>query len=271
MTCEDAIAATDDLLAVIDGSTSKTPFRLFPDETNGHAAARLVKAYIEQGARAESTCEEFCEGVTRYLGSAIMTACQGASIPAIEEQSEYSEYSESARRSDSSEEILSPELRPTCSAVVFSKKRRELWLIGDCQALADGEHIENGKAYEAEIAEERAQLIRQGMAPKEARRAIEPKLVRAMLSGQNKTYAVIDGTPIYMKGVKVIPIPENAKEVVLASDGYPFLRPTLEDSERALSEQIARDPQCIDTFIATKGLVEGNDSFDDRTYVRIAL
>ena len=49
---------------------------------------------------------------------------------------------------------------------------------------------------------------------------------------------------------------------------YPFLEPTLAASEAALAEQIANDPQNIHSFIATKGIVEGNKSFDDRTYIR---
>ena len=97
-----------------------------------------------------------------------------------------------------------------------------------------------------------------------------------MLTGQNKTYAVIDGFPIYMDGVKVVSLggvlpasPDaHGREIVLASDGYPFLKPTLADSEAALAHLIATDPQCIREFIATKGLVGGNRSFDDRTYVR---
>ena len=59
-----------------------------------------------------------------------------------------------------------------------------------------------------------------------------------------------------------------SSEIVLASDGYPFLKPTLAESEAALANQIANDPQNISCFIATKGLVEGNKSFDDRTYIR---
>ena len=109
------------------------------------------------------------------------------------------------------------------------------------------------------------------MAPAEARKQIEPLLVEAMLSGQNKSYTVIDGFPIYREGVKVVSLEKavsSPDEVVLASDGYPFLKPTLEESEEALAKQLANDPQNIETFIATKGLVEGNISFDDRTYIR---
>ena len=106
------------------------------------------------------------------------------------------------------------------------------------------------------------------MSPTEARHAIEPQLIKAMLEGQNRQYAVIDGTPIYMPGTRTVPVSHS---VVLASDGYPTLHPTLNDSEAALAQQLANDPQNISTFIATKGLVEGNSSFDDRAYISLTV
>lgn len=121
------------------------------------------------------------------------------------------------------------------------------------------------------------------MIPAEARKTIEPLLVQAMLDGQNKSYAVIDGFPIYREGVKAVPClfsgandvdsenSRNEHEIVLASDGYPFLKTILEESEAALAKQLAHDPQNIKTFIATKGLVDGYKSFDDRTYVRFLI
>lgn len=37
-------------------------------------------------------------------------------------------------------------------------------------------------------------------------------------------------------------------DIVLASDGYPFLEPTLDQSERALAELKASDPHLISRF-----------------------
>ena len=93
-----------------------------------------------------------------------------------------------------------------------------------CQALICGKLYENNKPFEEEIAARRASLIRQGMPPADARKAIEPLLIQAMLDGQNIHYAVIDGFPIYREGVKVIS--PAIGEIVLASDGYPFQKPT---------------------------------------------
>lgn len=89
-----------------------------------------------------------------------------------------------------------------------------------------------------------------------------------MLEGQNRLYAVIDGTTIYMPGTRLVSVCNSA---VLASDGYPTLLPTLRDTEKALAKQLADDPQNIRSFVATKGLVEGNKSFDDRAYVRLTV
>lgn len=262
-TCEDGLVIANDFIAVIDGSTSKTPHHLNPDMKNGRYAMMLISEYIRENLKAEASIDDFCQGVTAYINNV------------------YEKLGVAERMR------LHPEERLTASAILYSKVRQEVWMVGDCQAIIGGKLYENGKPYEQEIAEKRAALIKEGMAPAEARKQIEPLLIEAMLSGQNKTYTVIDGFPVYREGVKVVSLKmepasngietylqEHSKavsvpnEVVLASDGYPFLQPTLAESEAALAEQLANDPQNIHTFIATKGVVEGNKSFDDRTYIR---
>lgn len=245
--CEDGLVVTEDFIAVIDGSTSKTPKHLNPEMKNGRYAMMLISEYIREELKAEASVDDFCRGVTSYIYNKVYEPLGIAERLA-----------------------LHPEERLTASAILYSEGRGEVWMVGDCQAIIGGKLYENGKPYEQEIAERRAALIKGGMAPAEARKQIEPLLIEAMLSGQNKTYAVIDGFPIYQEGVIVVSVPESS-EVVLASDGYPFLKPTLAESEEALAQQMASDPQNIETFIATKGIVEGNKSFDDRTYVRLLL
>ena len=271
--CEDGMVVTDDFIAVIDGSTSKTPKHLNPDMKNGRYAMMLISEYIREELKANASVDEFCQGVTAYIYNKVYEKL------GVEERLK-----------------KHPEERLTASAILYSRTRNEVWMVGDCQAIIDGELYENGKPYEEKIARKRVELIEQGLSPAEARKQIEPLLIKAMLSGQNQTYTVIDGFPIYREGVKVVSvsdsssvqesvpasdsvpcsdsasasdtIPSSSSEIVLASDGYPFLKPTLAASEAALAEQIANDPQNIHSFIATKGIVEGNKSFDDRTYIR---
>lgn len=289
--CEDGMVVTDDFIAVIDGSTSKTPKHLNPDMKNGRYAMMLISEYIREELKADASVDDFCQGVTAFIYNKVYEKL------GVEEW--LKEH---------------PEERLTASAILYSWTRNEVWMVGDCQAIIDGKLYENGKPYEEKIARKRVELIEQGLSPAEARKQIEPLLIKAMLSGQNQTYTVIDGFPIYREGVKVVSvsdsssvqgsvsssdsssvqdsvsssdscsvqdpvscsgsasasdtIPSSSSEIVLASDGYPFLKPTLAASEAALAEQIANDPQNIHSFIATKGIVEGNKSFDDRTYIR---
>ncbi len=261
--CEDGLVVTADFIAVIDGSTSKTPHHLSPDMKNGRYAMVLISEYIQHELKPESTVENFCEGVTSYIYNKVYHQ-QG-----IEEQMQ-----------------AHPEERLTASAILYSKAKNEVWMVGDCQAIIDGKLYENNKPFEEIVARRRVELIRRGFTPQEARKTIEPLLIQAMLEGQNKTYTVIDGFPIYQKGVKVVSLnapqknvetdvadslPLPTKEIVLASDGYPFLKPTLTESEEALAHLLAYDPQCTHEFIATKGIVVGNKSFDDRTYIRFQI
>ena len=265
--CEDGLVMTDDFIAVIDGSTSKTPKHLSPDMKNGRYAMMLISEYIQQEMKADATVDEFCEGITAYIYNKVYLPM------GIEEQLR-----------------LHPEERLTASAIIYSNQKKEVWMVGDCQAIINGKLYDNSKPYEQEIAQKRVELIAQGLSPAEARKQIEPLLIKAMLSGQNQTYTVIDGFPIYREGVKIVALKmklasnsietysqeylkpvSSPNEVVLASDGYPFLKPTLAESEAALAHLIAHDPQCIHDFIATKGLVAGNKSFDDRTYVRFIV
>lgn len=277
--CEDGMVVTDDFIAVIDGSTSKTPKHLNPDVKNGRYAMMLISEYIREELKTDASVDEFCQGVTAYIYNKV-----------------YEKLGVEERLKEH------PEERLTASAILYSRTRNEVWMVGDCQAIIAGKLYENGKPYEEKIARKRVDLIAQGLSPAEARKQIEPLLIKAMLSGQNQTYTVIDGFPVYREGVKVVSvsdsssvqdsvsssdscsvqdpvscsgsasasdtIPSSSSEIVLASDGYPFLKPTLAASEAALAEQIANDPQNIHSFIATKGIVEGNKSFDDRTYIR---
>ena len=265
--CEDGMVVTDDFIAVIDGSTSKTPKHLNPDMKNGRYAMMLISEYIREELKADASVDDFCQGVTAYIYTKV-----------------YEKLGVEERLKEH------PKERLTASAILYSRTRNEVWMVGDCQAIIAGKLYENGKSYEQEIARKRVELIEQGLSPAEARKQIEPLLIEAMLSGQNQTYTVIDGFPIYREGVKVVALKtkpvsssietyfqeqtkpvSSPNEVVLASDGYPFLKPTLAASEAALLHLIAHDPQCIHDFIATKGLVAGNKSFDDRTYIRFRV
>jgi len=259
---EDGLVITDDFIAVIDGSTSKTRRRYHPRMSNGRYAMQIVSSYIRH-MPADSSCHQFCTGVTRAI------------------QRRYIPFWRRFQRTQILTRLQQhPEERLTASVIVYSRLRREVWMVGDCQCLIGGELCENPKPYEQVLADMRSaqvrQLLAEGKSPEAiladdtARAAIIPRMLQEM-QGQNVSYSVADGFPIPERLVPVIALDFRPWEIVLASDGYPFLCPTLQESEERLARQRADDPLNIGTFRATKGFTPGNNSFDDRTYVRFTV
>ena len=251
---EDGLVITDDFIAVIDGSTSKTDHRFNYFMTNGRYAMKLISRYIRK-MPADTSCRQFCSGVTRAIRKHYNRKYQQLCAE-------------------------HPEERLTASAIVVSRLRREIWFVGDCQCLLNGEHYETPKPYEQRLAEMRAGRVRQLLAEgktadeilacDEARASVIPHMLQEM-KNQNVTYAVIDGFPIPEHLVPVITLDFRPHEIVLASDGYPFLCGTLDESEARLRRQHETDPLNIGDFKATKGFTPGNLSFDDRTYIRFTV
>lgn len=248
---EDGLVVTPDFIAVIDGSTSKSKYRHSLWRTNGRQAMKIVARYISRMPK-ETTQEQFLTGVTAAM------------------RSHYSRRMMAQLQEH-------PEDRLTCSVVVYSRLCRELWMVGDCQCLVGGELYDNPKAYEAELAAMRAaearRLLAAGTTQEEllsedrARAVIIPRMLETM-RGQNVAYSVVDGFHIPRQHVRTVTLDFRPWEIVMASDGYPFLCPTLAESEQRLNRQREEDPLNIGTFQATKAFRPGFNGFDDRTYIR---
>lgn len=249
---EDGIVVTADFVAVIDGSTSKSHYRHSLLRSNGRYAMQLVSRYIRRMPKTTS-CEEFLRGVTAYV------------------RKHY-------RRSMLTRLAEHPEDRLTCSAVIYSRVQREVWMVGDCQCIIGDQYYDNPKPAEAELAAMRAVEVRrqlaQGKTQEEllsddtARPLIIPHMLETMQQ-QNRSYAVIDGFHIPRQHVVTVTLDFQPWEVVMATDGYPFLHATLAESEQHLMEQRKKDPLNIGPdFQATKAFKTGFNSFDDRAYIR---
>ena len=275
---EDGIVVSPDFVAVIDGSTSKSRQRCHRDlslrrHSNGELAMLIISDFIRHMPKG-TTCHQFCTGASAAIRSRYKKSL-------LDHLSEHAED------------------RLTASCVVFSRLRREIWMIGDCQALSiplppthgpsaaiSGEradaptpsYYDNPKPYEQELAQMRANIIRQSPQPWDhfltddtARQAIIPRMLETMRQ-QNKTYSVIDGFPVDERHVRIITLDFQPWQLVLASDGYPFLCPTLAESEDRLAAQLKNDPLNIGlAFVATKAFAAGNNSFDDRAYLRFDI
>jgi len=183
--CEDAIFIGPAFVAVIDGATSKTE-RRWQGQTGGRIAALTLK---ETFARIppKSTAREAVD---------LLTA-------ALRERYEREGIYEIVR--------ADPVQRAVASFVALSLWRREIWFVGDCQCLLDGQLLTNRKELDAITANARALFLEAELAAGKSitalrerdpgRTYILPLLERQMRFQNNPEsgpywFAVIDGFPV---------------------------------------------------------------------------
>jgi glycerophosphoryl diester phosphodiesterase len=191
-------------------------------------------------------------------------------------------------------DTLLPAERLQCSLLIYSVHRHEVWSFGDCMLRINQRDFRFRKEGDDLFAALRAFCIqierdRRELAFKEqelsqsnprslseeqelsqyGRAKILPYL-KEYVSLANRAvpfgYDVIDGGPIYADHVKVYAVQKDDC-IVMASDGYPKLFDTFEDTEEYLKQALKEDPTCIGILRGTKGVEPGNVSYDDRTYV----
>lgn len=253
--CEDGIVLTDDFAAVIDGATDKTG-RRYEGMTGGrYELLTCAGAFgsLDPGADAPSAVSWLTAAVAERLPSG-----------------------------------LAASERPGAAFSAFSRERREIWQVGDVgywhAGMPEGGACPrkklDGCAAEIRAAILRAELARGVTADSLAQHDPGRQAILGLLThgvfGNNPgagewAYAVIDGTAVPTGLVVVHRVPDNVSEVVLASDGYPRILPTLAASERYLAELLAQDPLCIGANRGTKGVGPGQASYDDRAYLRLAI
>ncbi|MCF0208309.1 MAG: hypothetical protein HUK07_02565 [Bacteroidaceae bacterium] len=253
--CEDALVITEHYVAVIDGSTSKATRTYHPTMSNGKLASETIRTAIGQ-LPADATCSNVCKHLTA----------------AIAEQ--YLRFS-----ADNADLLLHLENRITASAVIYSDFQKEIWMIGDCQCLVDNCLFTNEKPLENLLAERRSQELQRLLAEgyttdflreNDLGRALILPDIIASTKQQNISFAVIDGFSIAQEHVKRVKVADGST-VVLASDGYPTLCSSLENTEKTLAEIIQTDPLLMKLHKATKGVAAGQTSFDDRTFVKFLV
>ncbi len=255
-TCEDGIVVTDNHIAVIDGSTSKAKHQLENNIRNGRLAMLLLQDVVRSLPK-EASLECFCHEATQKFHESYIK--HGISDDQL---------------------ILHPEERLTASIAIYSHYNNEIWLVGDCQCIVNGTFHDNPKPDEDRIANKRSEIIKKMISNGTAsidglrkhdlgREAIVAEIAETC-HWQNKDFSVVDGFNIAMNKVKTIHANPPC-EVILGTDGYPYLLQTLEESEQALAQLLSEDPLCINQYKATKGMMEGQSSFDDRTYIRFHI
>lgn len=254
--CEDIIFQNDAYIAVIDGATSKTG-RLWKGKKGGLVAAECIATQLSTMPARRSA-----EMVMDSLNEAIMDYYTNAGVVEL-------------MRSN-------PIERFSASVVIFSRHKRQLWFLGDCEALIDGVHHTNTKIVDDVKSNARAMyiegLIANGSSvDKLCKRDLGREYILPLLemqfafqntkTGSDFDYGVLDGFYTDSKHIKVINL-VGMPEIVLASDGYPILCHTLAKSEKKLQKILKDDPLLFRQHKSNKGMTAGNVSFDDRAYIR---
>lgn len=253
--CEDVLFINDDFAVVIDGATDKTN-RKYDGMFGGRFAAELV-ASVFSVLDPEIDLSNCVKALTDKLRAAL-------------------------RKTDPA---LNPEVDdgPCAVLVAYSVSRREVWRIGDCSwATQVAAHL-GSKTLDRVASEARAGLLRGLLlagASEDSLLSTDPGrdfilpllriqyLFRNLVSADPFIYGAIDGSIIPELLCETWPV-ATGQEIVLASDGYPMLFDSLARTEAYLASDLRRDPLRIRKYPSTKAVVPGNESFDDRAYLRI--
>lgn len=254
--CEDGLYVGDDFIAVIDGVTAKGEMKWNGGMTSGCYAKELLLAELpklDKNISAEDAIKQLNSCLTRAYG-------------------------------DKLEELrTNPREQLQACVIIYSVARQQVWSFGDCQCIINGKLHAHEKQVDVIMSNMRALFLELEMlsgktvseleAHDTGRDVIQPVLQRQALLANSPSkygYDTLNGFDLCLDRILVYDI-NSGDQIVLASDGYPSLQPTLENSEKILEKTLEEDPLCCRSYKSTKGYKPQNVSFDDRTYIRFTL
>lgn len=246
--CEDAVFINENYIALIDGVTTKSQ-RCYEGKKSGRVARDLLAERLDSmpgGMNSVSFLNCLSKNIHDFC---LENHCHGNEIP-------------------------------RACIIAFSVQNHAIYGYGDCQCRIGGKTYSFHKKIDAMNETLRAYIIetalKQGITLDEirkddpGRKAILPNLrTQYLFENEEGTfgYPVLNGDPVNPDLITEIPVSEGT-EVILASDGYPVLKDTLKESEEALRKLLEEDPLCFRLNPQTKGLQDGQISYDDRSYIR---
>ena len=249
--CEDGIFINEHFIAVIDGVTAKGRIK-WDGVTSGFRAKEVIKHTLRSLSGSETK-----ENVFHKLNHALFQSYQDIDFF-----------------------YNNPEERLQATIVIYSIKSAQIWQFGDCQFMLNGELHSNEMNIDSLLAEVRAVFLELEMMNgvsitslcnnDPSNELIFPILKRQFLFSNKDCkygFAVLDGFCEDFSRIESVDVP-NASEVVLASDGYPKLYASLQESEQYLRWLRENDPLCIRIYKSTRGFTNGKASLDDRAYIR---
>lgn len=260
---EDRIVVTADFVGLFDGATSRRGLTL--------AGLTIGRFAAETACDALATLppDATARAAINHLSEAVATRARAAA------QSEDKTFDEVWHY-------------PAAAALIYSKSRKEIWRVADSTFVVDG-GVPNMRFFAQE--KTWCDLRRAWLQAEMVRgKSVEDLLANDMtwdllspLIGNLKVFAncdhamahpygygVINGSHVPDRYVEVFDASE-AQEIVFASDGYPEVFASLEETERALKNTLREDPLMMRLHPQVKGVKPGWESYDDRSYVRFKV
>ena len=255
--CEDGLFIGDNVIAVIDGVTSKGTLK-WNGSSSGKYAMNVIINTLKNGVSTESPLVFF------------------------------SEINEKLKNSMKLHPKCERKEKPRASIIAYIMDKHQIWSYGDCKCIVGEIHYNHEKVIDRILANKRADVIKKCLSNSNSiielqhrdlgRESIMDELenqfnyenVHFMVNEYDYGYPVLNGD-IICEDMISIHSANKGDTVILASDGYPILKNTLKESEIKLANIIDEDPLCYKEYKSTKGIKEGNVSFDDRTYIRFEV
>lgn len=249
---EDGLIITDDYIAVIDGASNSTDFK-------GLAGGLLAKNILINGIlNLKNTLSGF---ETIKSLNALLNQAQ-------------KDYPEAKKN---------PAKRLMASILIYSIKDKQVWSYGDCKCMINKNEYQFNKKIDKLNAQVRSFVnqaeMRLGKSKEEllysdAGAIYVSKLLnyQPLFANQNNEfgYPILDG--FELNGDFFISIDVKSNDtIILATDGYPQLRSSLEESENILGEVLEKDPLLIESNRTVKGFYNNLNSYDDRTYIKFVV
>lgn len=250
---EDAYVAAEHCFAVLDGVSAQGSSNRVNNLTPGQFAVK-IGTEILQDPSTDST--NVVERLTRALGE----------TPGMHK-------------------LESP---PSFVFAAFFPKEHVIVRVGDCSYLLDGDGSNPGLSVDnAKAVLRRRSLLKLRQKGYTDEQLLQDTTARDRLrdlkfwqenfsnnpNSPELGYGVMNGKEVPPQFIERIAVPADAKEIVLASDGYPpqTLHETFAETEAALRKLQLQDPLAIDVELGVRPHkpVEGQNATDDRTYLRI--
>ena len=259
--CEDAICVTDDFVALIDGVTSQSDFR-YENKKLGRIISEILMQAIPK-LDCTLNCYESIDFLNNYI------------INVYKEKNIYDRIATDAAN------------QPSASVIMYSKKYRQIWLIGDCMALYGDKILNNELELDKLYSQIRIMILNylletgyteEKMLQEDLSKKFTLDLSKRHPYLRNKRfygkydYVVIDGFNRPDKElIKIVDVPKEVDKIVFTSDGYRKPFETLKEAEEDLKKIRQQDPLRYKNYPYGRGFIPNQDGFDDRTYISFEI